>query len=229
MSETAKPTGLDLGDAPADTGYRVLARKYRPASFDDLIGQDAMVRTISNAFESGPHSAGLDPHRRARRRQDHDRAHPGTRAQLRIAGRFGHRADGEHAGDGPALPGHHREPSPRRAGNGRRLAQFRRGRAPDQRRHPLRADERALQGLHPRRSAYAVWRGVQRVAQDAGRAAAARQVHLRHHRNPQSAGDGAVALPALRSAPGRCRAAGQASGRHRRRRRRSRSSRRPWR
>src|SRR5271169_5330263 len=33
--------------------YLVLARKYRPASFDDLIGQDAMVRTISNAFESG--------------------------------------------------------------------------------------------------------------------------------------------------------------------------------
>ncbi len=53
MSETAKPTGLDLGDAPADAGYRVLARKYRPAGFADLIGQDAMVRTISNAFESG--------------------------------------------------------------------------------------------------------------------------------------------------------------------------------
>jgi DNA polymerase-3 subunit gamma/tau len=53
MSETAKPTGLDLGDTPAEPGYRVLARKYRPASFDDLIGQDAMVRTISNAFESG--------------------------------------------------------------------------------------------------------------------------------------------------------------------------------
>src|SRR5918999_2195909 len=35
------------------TGYRVLARKYRPATFDDLIGQDAMVRTISNAFEAG--------------------------------------------------------------------------------------------------------------------------------------------------------------------------------
>ena len=34
-------------------GYRVLARKYRPANFDDLIGQDAMVRTLSNAFESG--------------------------------------------------------------------------------------------------------------------------------------------------------------------------------
>ncbi len=55
MSETAKPAelGLDLGDKPEAAGYRVLARKYRPASFDDLIGQDAMVRTISNAFESG--------------------------------------------------------------------------------------------------------------------------------------------------------------------------------
>jgi DNA polymerase-3 subunit gamma/tau len=31
----------------------VLARKYRPASFEDLIGQDPMVRTVSNAFESG--------------------------------------------------------------------------------------------------------------------------------------------------------------------------------
>ncbi|WP_272840367.1 DNA polymerase III subunit gamma/tau, partial [Rhodoplanes sp. TEM] len=33
--------------------YRVLARKYRPSTFEDLIGQDAMVRTISNAFETG--------------------------------------------------------------------------------------------------------------------------------------------------------------------------------
>ncbi|MGH6674204.1 MAG: DNA polymerase III subunit gamma/tau [Xanthobacteraceae bacterium] len=35
------------------TPYRVLARKYRPSTFADLIGQDAMVRTISNAFEAG--------------------------------------------------------------------------------------------------------------------------------------------------------------------------------
>ncbi len=33
--------------------YRVLARKYRPANFDDLIGQEAMVRTLSNAFSLG--------------------------------------------------------------------------------------------------------------------------------------------------------------------------------
>ncbi|HUG61834.1 MAG TPA: DNA polymerase III subunit gamma/tau [Methylomirabilota bacterium] len=39
--------------APAAGGYRVLARKYRPQSFADLIGHDAMVRTLANAFETG--------------------------------------------------------------------------------------------------------------------------------------------------------------------------------
>jgi DNA polymerase-3 subunit gamma/tau len=42
-----------MNDLTSSASYRVLARKYRPATFDDLIGQDAMVRTISNAFESG--------------------------------------------------------------------------------------------------------------------------------------------------------------------------------
>ncbi|MGY3133658.1 DNA polymerase-3 subunit gamma/tau [Bradyrhizobium sp. USDA 4501] len=46
--------GFDLGGAPdAAKPYRVLARKYRPSSFEDLIGQEAMVRTVSNAFETG--------------------------------------------------------------------------------------------------------------------------------------------------------------------------------
>lgn len=34
----------------APTGYQVLARKYRPATFADLIGQEDMVRTLKNAF-----------------------------------------------------------------------------------------------------------------------------------------------------------------------------------
>lgn len=33
-------------------GYRVLARKYRPETFADLVGQDAMVRTLKNAFQA---------------------------------------------------------------------------------------------------------------------------------------------------------------------------------
>jgi DNA polymerase III subunit gamma/tau len=63
MDETR--TGTPLNDEPALPGfppatvtapaspYRVLARKYRPRTFDDLIGQEAMVRTLSNAFETG--------------------------------------------------------------------------------------------------------------------------------------------------------------------------------
>lgn len=48
--------GFEPAPAPAPaapTPYRVLARKYRPAHFGDLIGQDAMVRTLTNAFSAG--------------------------------------------------------------------------------------------------------------------------------------------------------------------------------
>ncbi|MCW3477489.1 DNA polymerase III subunit gamma/tau, partial [Limobrevibacterium gyesilva] len=56
-----EPTGPGLfGDAPepaaaapAAAAYRVLARKYRPTHFGDLIGQEAMVRTLRNAFAMG--------------------------------------------------------------------------------------------------------------------------------------------------------------------------------
>ena len=41
---------LKTGAAPA-VPYRVLARKYRPSHFGDLIGQEPMVRTLSNAFD----------------------------------------------------------------------------------------------------------------------------------------------------------------------------------
>ncbi len=34
-------------------GYRVLARKYRPSDFTSLIGQEPMVRTLTNAFATG--------------------------------------------------------------------------------------------------------------------------------------------------------------------------------
>ncbi len=49
--------GLDLPEPPpapaAETHYRVLARKYRPQTFAELIGQDAMVKTLGNAIERG--------------------------------------------------------------------------------------------------------------------------------------------------------------------------------
>ncbi|WP_312598033.1 DNA polymerase III subunit gamma/tau [Brevundimonas sp.] len=50
----AKPAPAEV-EAPADDGaaYQVLARKYRPRTFEDLIGQEAMVRTLTNAFATG--------------------------------------------------------------------------------------------------------------------------------------------------------------------------------
>ena len=46
--------GMDLPETPAPAAssgpYRVLARKYRPQTFAELIGQDAMVKTLANAI-----------------------------------------------------------------------------------------------------------------------------------------------------------------------------------
>src|SRR6187551_3372204 len=62
MSDTSDPLDsaespglvLDLPEeAPPASPYRVLARKYRPQTFDELIGQDAMVQTLANAIERG--------------------------------------------------------------------------------------------------------------------------------------------------------------------------------
>ncbi len=52
------PSPQALSPSPQASGaspsaYRVLARKYRPKSFEELIGQDLMVRILTNAFELG--------------------------------------------------------------------------------------------------------------------------------------------------------------------------------
>ncbi len=51
----APENSLDLGlePAPKAEAYRVLARKYRPSDFTGLIGQEALVRTLKNAFATG--------------------------------------------------------------------------------------------------------------------------------------------------------------------------------
>jgi DNA polymerase-3 subunit gamma/tau len=45
------PKGIDANGSKA--GYRVLARKYRPRDFSGLVGQEPMVRTLTNAFSVG--------------------------------------------------------------------------------------------------------------------------------------------------------------------------------
>ena len=46
------PPGM-TDSTPKDAVYRVLARKYRPMTFANMVGQEAMVRTLSNAMKSG--------------------------------------------------------------------------------------------------------------------------------------------------------------------------------
>ena len=66
VKEGPDPNAMDMfgGSAPAAVGaptlsgnasaaYTVIARKYRPRTFADLYGQEAMVRTLTNAFASG--------------------------------------------------------------------------------------------------------------------------------------------------------------------------------
>lgn len=53
MSDSPDDPGFDLGvppPPPKTAGYRVLARAYRPQTFAELIGQEAMVRTLANAI-----------------------------------------------------------------------------------------------------------------------------------------------------------------------------------
>jgi DNA polymerase-3 subunit gamma/tau len=54
MTDESPALGLDLPEVKAPASpYRVLARKYRPQTFEQLNGQDAMVRTLANAIERG--------------------------------------------------------------------------------------------------------------------------------------------------------------------------------
>ncbi len=51
MTDTA--SNAASGVQNEDGAYRVLARKYRPKTFEDLVGQEPMVQTLENAFETG--------------------------------------------------------------------------------------------------------------------------------------------------------------------------------
>ncbi|MFC6216922.1 DNA polymerase III subunit gamma/tau, partial [Fodinicurvata halophila] len=57
----ATPTPQEAAASGSKSPYLVLARKYRPQSFADMIGQDALVRTLKNAIETDrlPHAVVL--------------------------------------------------------------------------------------------------------------------------------------------------------------------------
>ena len=104
--------------------YVVLARKWRPQSFEDLVGPGARLHHDRQRHRAEPRGARLPLHRRPRRGQDDERPHPRQGAQLR------ERADGQALPEVPAVQRDHRRQRRRRAGDRRRQLQRRRRGAP---------------------------------------------------------------------------------------------------
>ncbi|MHC2889143.1 Cdc6-like AAA superfamily ATPase [Bradyrhizobium barranii subsp. barranii] len=131
MTDAGAPPNPDSA-GQASTPYRVLARKYRPSSFDDLIGQEAVVRTVSNAFETGriPQAWILTGVRGVGKT---------TTARILARALNYEMPDGSVKGPTIHMPtlgvhcqGDHGKPAYGRAGDGRGLAHRRRRRPPDQ-------------------------------------------------------------------------------------------------
>ena len=173
--------------------YQVLARKWRPQRFDDVVGQEAVTRTLRNAHRERAHRAGVRLCGLARLRQDDDRAHPGAGAELR---------QGTDAGSLRRVRRLRRDrpgARPRRARD-RRGQPHRRGQHPRgrDRRPGVSARPRPLQGVHHRRGAPALDRVVQRAAQVDRGAAAARRLHDGDDRAAQDSRHHPVAFAGVR-------------------------------
>ena len=199
------PSDAPRSGAQGGSGYRVLARKYRPATFDDLIGQDAMVRTLSNAFDSG---------RIAQAYMLTGVRGVGKTTTARILARALNYEPTE-GGGGPTLHmpvfGRHCEAIM----ESRHIDVIEMDAASHNGIDDVREIQRrrcATRRLTARYKIYIIDevhmlsdKAFNALLKTLGRAAAAREVHLRDDRGPQGPGHGAFALPALRPAPRRRR------------------------
>ena len=172
------PLAGQLGSDPVTSLYR----RHRPQTFDEVVGQTTIVRTMSNAVERRQGPPRLPVRRLARDRQDLDREDPRPLAQLRATG--------------PTLRALRRVrvlrrdrqlDLARRDRDGRRLEQLGRRHPRPAREGRLRPGAGRLEGLHPRRGAHALQRGLERVPEDARGAAAEHDLRARHDRGAQGA------------------------------------------
>ena len=173
--------------------YQVLARKWRPQRFEDVLGQQAVTRTLKNALKSkriaqafvfsGPRGCGKTTTARilARALNCVNGPTPGAVRRLR------------------RVRGDCRGPRHRRARDRRRHAHRRRQRPRGHHRGPVdRAGAQSLQGVHHRRGPHAVDLVVQRAAQVDRGAAAARHLHDGDDRAAEDSRHRPVAIAGLR-------------------------------
>ncbi len=174
--------------------YLVLARKYRPSTFSEVVGQEHVTRTLANAFASGrvhhaflfcgPRGCGKTTVARiVGKALNCEQRLADRRAVRRVRGVRQHRQ--------------RQRASTTRRWTARRTAASTRSASCTE---AVRYQPAVLtqEGLRHRRSPHAHDRGVQRAAEDARGAAAARDVRARDHRAAQAAEHDPVALPALR-------------------------------
>ena len=181
-AKPAAPTPAKPAAPTQAAPYRVLARAYRPSRFDDLIGQDAMVRILRRAFATGrvAHAFMLTGVRGT-----------GKTTTARIIARClnctgpdglgGPTADpcGYCANCRAIMADRHPDVIEMDAASNTGVDDVRE--VIDATRYrPLQA---RYEDLHHRRSAHAVAQRVQCAVEDARGAAAARQVHLCHDRD----------------------------------------------
>ena len=173
--------------------FQVLARKWRPQQFDDVVGQPAVTRTLANAIKSG------------RIAQSFVFAGPrgvGKTTTARILARA------LSCEKGPTADPCGTCDTCREIAEGRDIdvleidaaTHTRRRQRPrgDYRRPVDHAGAEPLQGLHHRRSPPALDSLVQRAAEVDRGAAAARDLHDGDDRALEDSGDGAVAVAGLR-------------------------------
>ena len=144
-----------------------LYRRHRPRTFEQVVGQESVVRTLRNAIELGKvHHAYLFVGSRGTGKTSMAKL---LACALNAEG--GPRTD--FSPDDPACQAIMDGNVAGRGGDGRRVEQLGRRHPRAARERGARADGRRPARLHPRRGAHALARGLERVPEDAGGAAAA--------------------------------------------------------
>ena len=177
------------------TAHLVLARKWRPERFSELVGQEHVTRTLARrSSAAGSRTRSCSPGSAAS-------AKPRPREFSRDASIARRARPPSPAANAPRASRFAPARCARRQRDRRRDLPQDRRRARDYRKSELPARARPFQDLHHRRGASAHRPGLQRAAEDARGAAAARQVHPRDDRAAEDARDDPVAAAALRFPP----------------------------